>query len=210
MSHPCPECNGTGVAYYATTHPVVCANCEGKNTIWKRITPAFDAWWLAEGSKAVVGLDHADTSIIAWEAGESNILKGVWRLMVDLRSRCTAPDADLFEQEVWLRLCGIAGVDPSSVRIPDDYPVPSSDTRAALEQSTHKSKVERGPLGQNTAPRVRILDHSEAHNEQGHVYAVQQNGITIVELDSGALWPVDSSQLETDTLGNRQEPHDSR
>lgn len=38
--------------------------------------------------------------------------------------------------------------------------------------------------------RVIVQDHSEAHGDHGTVWHIQDNGIIVVELDSGCLWPI--------------------
>lgn len=38
--------------------------------------------------------------------------------------------------------------------------------------------------------RVRIVDGSEAEGDSGTVYAIQANGIILVELGQGCIWPL--------------------
>lgn len=43
---------------------------------------------------------------------------------------------------------------------------------------------------------VEICDHSEAHGDKGRVLWTQEDGIIIVELESGVCWPVTSEELK--------------
>lgn len=38
--------------------------------------------------------------------------------------------------------------------------------------------------------RVRIVDGSEANGDLGVVLYIQNNGIIVVELDQGCVWPI--------------------
>lgn len=38
--------------------------------------------------------------------------------------------------------------------------------------------------------RVEVRDGSEAHGDRGYVFDVGKNGVCLVELDAGCVWPV--------------------
>jgi len=42
---------------------------------------------------------------------------------------------------------------------------------------------------------VRVIDGSEAHNDIGEVQWIQKDGLIIVELDGGAIWPCTEDEL---------------
>jgi len=44
--------------------------------------------------------------------------------------------------------------------------------------------------------RVRIIDHSEAHGDIGVVWSIESNGIVLVELPQGCLWPCSADEIE--------------
>ena len=48
----------------------------------------------------------------------------------------------------------------------------------------------------NVGDSVRISDGSEAHGERGTIWAIQDNGITLVELEIGILWPIESEHIK--------------
>jgi len=43
---------------------------------------------------------------------------------------------------------------------------------------------------------VVIADHSEAHGDKGRVDFIQDNGIILVELEQGCMWPVTADELQ--------------
>ena len=43
---------------------------------------------------------------------------------------------------------------------------------------------------------VEICDHSEAHGDKGAVLWTQEDGLIIVELETGACWPVTADELK--------------
>jgi hypothetical protein len=43
---------------------------------------------------------------------------------------------------------------------------------------------------------VIIADHSDARGDKGRVWAVQPNGIILVALDQGCIWPVTADELQ--------------
>jgi len=44
--------------------------------------------------------------------------------------------------------------------------------------------------------KVVIADHSEAHGDKGRIDCIQDNGIILVELDQGCIWPVTADELK--------------
>lgn len=44
--------------------------------------------------------------------------------------------------------------------------------------------------------RVVIRDGSEANGDAGSVWFVQANGILLIELDDGGIWPVTANEIE--------------
>ncbi len=42
---------------------------------------------------------------------------------------------------------------------------------------------------------VEICDHSEAHGDKGKVLWTQEDGLIIVELETGCCWPVTADEL---------------
>ena len=44
---------------------------------------------------------------------------------------------------------------------------------------------------------VVIADHSEAHGDKGRVDFIQENGIILVELEQGCIWPVTADELQS-------------
>jgi hypothetical protein len=42
---------------------------------------------------------------------------------------------------------------------------------------------------------VVIADYSEAHGDKGKIDRIQNNGIILVELDQGCIWPVTADEL---------------
>ena len=52
---------------------------------------------------------------------------------------------------------------------------------------------------------VVIADHSEAHGDKGRVDFIQENGIILVELEQGCIWPVTADELQSnDRLHGRE------
>jgi G3E family GTPase len=45
---------------------------------------------------------------------------------------------------------------------------------------------------------VVIDDFSEAHGDRGCIHAIQENGIILVELEQGCIWPVEYYELKRD------------
>ena len=43
---------------------------------------------------------------------------------------------------------------------------------------------------------VVIADYSEAHGDKGRVDFIQDNGIILVELEQGCIWPVTADDLQ--------------
>jgi hypothetical protein len=43
---------------------------------------------------------------------------------------------------------------------------------------------------------VVIADYSEAHGDTGKIDCIQKNGIILVELDQGCIWPVTADELQ--------------
>ena len=43
---------------------------------------------------------------------------------------------------------------------------------------------------------MEICDHSEAHGDKGAVLWTQEDGLIIVELETGACWPVTADELK--------------
>ena len=48
--------------------------------------------------------------------------------------------------------------------------------------------------------RVRIVDGSEANGDLGVVLYIQNNGIIVVELDQGCVWPI-TEERELEEVG---------
>jgi len=42
---------------------------------------------------------------------------------------------------------------------------------------------------------VEVIDGSEAHGDRGRILYQQKNGIIVVELYSGACWPVEANEI---------------
>jgi hypothetical protein len=42
---------------------------------------------------------------------------------------------------------------------------------------------------------VVIADYSEAHGDKGKIVRIQDNGIILVELEQGCVWPVTAEEL---------------
>ena len=43
---------------------------------------------------------------------------------------------------------------------------------------------------------VIVADHSEAHGDKGRVDHIQADGIILVELEQGCIWPVTADELQ--------------
>ena len=43
---------------------------------------------------------------------------------------------------------------------------------------------------------VEICDGSEAHGDKGKVLWIQDNGLIIVELEAGCVWPVTETEIK--------------
>lgn len=48
----------------------------------------------------------------------------------------------------------------------------------------------------NVGDRVRIIDGSEAHGDKGVIITIQADGLLLVELEQGCLWPVTAEEIE--------------
>ena len=46
--------------------------------------------------------------------------------------------------------------------------------------------------------RVIIEDYSDAHGDRGEIHAIQDDGLIIVELDEGCIWPVLAHEMRRD------------
>lgn len=44
--------------------------------------------------------------------------------------------------------------------------------------------------------RVRIIDYSDAHGDLGKIDTIQSNGLVLVLLDEGCVWPVAIEEIE--------------
>ena len=44
--------------------------------------------------------------------------------------------------------------------------------------------------------KVVITDYSEAHGDKGKIDRIQDNGIILVELEHGCIWPVTADELQ--------------
>lgn len=54
--------------------------------------------------------------------------------------------------------------------------------------------------------RVIVMDGSEAHGDRGVIAIIQNNGIILVELDEGCLWPVTESGITPATAPEEVKP----
>ncbi len=57
-------------------------------------------------------------------------------------------------------------------------------------------KVWANPQHWSVGDKVVIADHSEAHGDRGKIDRIQDNGIILVELDQGCIWPVTADELK--------------
>ena len=48
---------------------------------------------------------------------------------------------------------------------------------------------------------VTITDHSEAHGDKGAIWHIQDDGIILVELEQGCIWPVTADELQRRRTG---------
>ena len=51
---------------------------------------------------------------------------------------------------------------------------------------------------------VVIADHSDAHGDKGRVDHIQDNGIILVELEQGCIWPVTADELQPNDQAQRR------